>query len=248
MSEDTRNQEMQEEETLNQQQEEGENQEDTQDEEPQAPKTYSEEEVEAIKKELQSNSEKGVQKVISEKKLFERAYKELPKIANDDSYLVELYEDSPELAKRILEDHFDGQSIEDYKESIWYKEDLSDPKQYEAKLKREVAKATREKEIESSKTAFIEKLWMSDEEKAKFEEELSEIIELPKYKTQSITKVMERAYKLAFDWEDIKKMQNAAAIANATAGKKWGSRSKPADWKTETQKQIDAWKKKMNIS
>ena len=101
--EDKIEQEVLEDENLNQEIEE-ESEDDIQEDEP---KTYTQEEVEAMRKKLQSDSEKGVQKVINERKLFEKAYKELPKIASDDTRLVELYEEDPELANQILRDHFD---------------------------------------------------------------------------------------------------------------------------------------------
>jgi hypothetical protein len=73
--------------------------------------TFTLEEVEAIKKEMQSNSEKGVQKVIAEKKEVERIATVLPKaigkVAEDNAYLVELSESDPKLAKIILDEYYD---------------------------------------------------------------------------------------------------------------------------------------------
>lgn len=229
---------MQEEETLNQQEEE--NQEDT-------PKTYTQEEVEEMRKKLQSDSEKWVQKVINERKLFERAYKELPKISQDDARLVEIYEEDPELARKILEDHFDGQSIEEYKESIDYKEDYSDPAKMEAKIKREAEKLARNKEMETEKKAFIEKLKMSDEEKEAFESELTDLLSLKKYQTQDITKVMERAYRLSADDEQVKKLKNAEVIARTQSSTKWGSAKWEGNKDAQVKKEIADFKKKFNL-
>lgn len=233
-------QEVLEDENLNQEQE-------IEDDENQEPKTYTREEVEEMRKKLQSDSEKWVQKVIKERKLFERAYKELPKISQDDARLVEIYEEDPELAQRILEDHFDGVSIEEYKESIDYKEDYSDPAKMEAKIKREAEKIARNKEVESEKKAFISKLQMTDEEKEVFESELSDLLTLKKYQTQDITKVMERAYKLSADEESIKKLKNAEVIARTQSSTKWGSAKWEGNKDAQVKKEIADFKKKFNL-
>ena len=218
---------IEEEETLNQEEKANET------DEVKEPKTYTEEEVEEMRKKLQSDSEKWVQKVIGERKRFEKAYKELPKIANDDTRLVELYEEDPELANQILADHFDWQSIQDYKDSIDYKEDYSDPEKMKAKIEREAAKLvskkeaeTRAKEVEKSKDAFIKKLQMEWEELENFESELTELLQLKKYQTWDVTKVMEKAYKLSANDEEIKKLKNQEVIAKSMTSTKWGSTNK----------------------
>lgn len=197
------------------------------------PKTYTEEEVEEMRKKLQSDSEKGVQKVIGERKRYEKAYKELPKIANDDTRLVDLFEEDPELANQILADHFDGQSIQEYKDSIDYKEDYSDPEKMKAKIEREAAKLVSKKEaekrkekVEKEKTAFIEKLQMEWEELENFEAELTDLLELKRYQTWDITKVFEKAYKLSADDESIKKLKNQEVIAKSMTSTKGGNTNK----------------------
>lgn len=70
-------------------------------------KVYTQEEIDAITKKMQSDSEKGVQKLIKEKKTFERAMDELGKVAEDNTYLVELYESNPDVAKLILDKYYD---------------------------------------------------------------------------------------------------------------------------------------------
>lgn len=215
--------------------------------EPTEPKTYSEEEVEAMKKELQSNSEKGVQKVIWEKKLYEKAYQELPKISNDDTRLVEISEEDPALAKKILEDHFDWMTIQEYKDSIDYKEDYSDPKKMEAKIQREAEKIARKKEVESEKKAFIKKLQMEWEELENFETELSDLLELKRYRNSDINKVFEKAYKLSADDESIKKLKNQEVIAKSMTSTKWGTAKTKWTTKTQEAKEIADFIKKFNL-
>jgi hypothetical protein len=65
------------------------------------------EEVEEMKKDMQSNSEKGVQKLISEKKNYETAMSNISKVADSKEHLISLYEDSPEVAQIILDTVYD---------------------------------------------------------------------------------------------------------------------------------------------
>ena len=214
--------------------------------EPNEPKTYSEEEVEAMKKELQSNSDKWVQKVIWEKKLYEKAYQELPKISADDTRLVDISQDDPVLAKKILDDHFDGMTIEEYKDSIDYKEDYSDPEKMKAKIQREAQKIARNKEVETEKKAFIKRLQMEWEELENFESELDWLLETKKYRGQDVTKVMERAYKLSADDESIKKLKNTEVIAKSMTSTKWGGTNKGKETTVTKNPFDDFYKKHLN--
>jgi hypothetical protein len=47
-----------------------------------------------------------VQKIISEKKVYEKAFEEMSKIADDSERLVELYEEDPTTADIILKKYF----------------------------------------------------------------------------------------------------------------------------------------------
>ena len=235
--EDTTQQKVQEEETLNLE-EQGEEE---------SPKTYTQEEVEEMRKKLQSDSEKWVQKVIAEKKLYERAFKESGNIAQDDSRLVEIFNEDPKLAQVILDEYFNGQSIDEYKESIGYQEDLTDPKVYEARLKADTEKAVAKKQLESEKKSFIAKLKMSDEEKEAFESQLEELTSLKSFKLENIEKTMEKAYRLIANEEDTKKLNTQKVIAETMATTKWGKQGKSGDWKTEFQKDLEAFKKRHKL-
>jgi hypothetical protein len=65
---------------------------------------------------LKSNSDRGVQKVIEEKKLSEKALKAIADINGDNAKLVELYETDEKLGKYLLQNVFNGASIEDFRE------------------------------------------------------------------------------------------------------------------------------------
>ena len=65
---------------------------------------------------LKSNSDRGVQKVIEEKKLSEKALKAIADINGDNAKLVELYETDEKLGKYLLQNVFNGASIDDFRE------------------------------------------------------------------------------------------------------------------------------------
>lgn len=250
--EDKELEQKQEEGTLNQQEEENQEEETQED----TPKTYTEEEVEEMRKKLQSDSEKWVQKVINERKLYEKAFEEVGNIAEDDKRLVDIYEENPELWKLILTKYFNGQTIDEYKDSISFTEDYSDPKRMEAKIKREAEKLAAQKELEKakesidkSKTAFIDKLKMSDEEREAFEETFEELSSLKSFKIDNIQKVMEKAYRISNDNEEsINKLKAQEVIARATASTKGGGTSQESkDPKAKIKKDIEAFKKKFNL-
>ena len=181
-------------------------------------KVFTLEEVEAMRKEMTSNSEKWVQKVISEKKTFERALKESWLVANDPARLVELYEEDPKAAQIILDEFFEWETIEDYKERIEYQEDYSDPKVLQSKIKKEAEKLAQNNLIETQKQNFIDKLKMSDEEKEAFEEAFEELKQLKSFNTKDLTKQFEKAYRLSNDNEEaLKKLSNQEQIAKAMA-------------------------------
>lgn len=193
--------------------------------------TFTREEVEAMKKEMMSNSEKGVQKIISEKKAYERALEESGNIADDPTRLVELYESDPKTAKIILDKFFNWKSIEEYKEDIDYEEDYSDPSIVQKKIQREAEKLAFNKEFEAEKKKFISKLEMSDEEKENFEEALEELKGLKSFKDKELVKVFEKAYKIWNDNEEtLMKLKNKEVIAKTIATDEsksnWSSKAK----------------------
>lgn len=198
--------------------------------------TFTAEEVEAMKKEMQSNSEKGVQKLIAEKKEVERVAAELPKaigkVAEDKAYLVQLNDSDPKLAKIILDSYYDGMDIDAYKTSIDFKEDLSDPEVYRKKLESEAKRLADARDIERAKEAFVSEMKMDDDEKSKFEEAFSERTQLKTFKADDVRKHLEKAYREITPDTDSKdmKVKEAAAKAMATGdGKSGGSgNEKPA--------------------
>lgn len=211
-------------------------------------KVFTLEEVEAMKKEMQSNSEKWVQKILWEQKLYKQSLKELSNIWQDAKRLVEIAEDNPRLAEIILEEYFDGESLEEYKERIWYTEDYTDPKIIQNKIKKEAEKLAENNLIQTQKQNFIDKLQMSDEEKKSFEEAFEELKQLKSFNTKDLTKQFEKAYRLSNDNDEaLKKLKSQEVIAKAMAT--WEGKS--SNWqkqdKNTIESQIERFKKKHKL-
>lgn len=190
--------------------------------------TFTKEEVEEIKRNMQSNSEKWVQKLISEKKVLETYVEELANVWNNPEHLIELMGDNPKVAQMILEKYYDWEDIEDYKIRIWYNEDYSDPTLIQKKIKEEAKKLTENNLIESKKEDYISKLEMTDEEKTNFLEAFEEIKGLKSFNTKDLTKQFEKAYRLWNDNEKaLSKMKNQESIWKNISIGEWNN------WKVE---------------
>lgn len=181
-----------------------------------APKTtFTLEEVEAMKKELQSNSDKGVQKVIAEKKLFADAMDEIKVISQDPKRLIDLADENPKVANIILE-KYGYDDIEAYKTAIEYEEDYNDPKIIQKKIKEEAKALAESEKIQTKKEEFIERLKMTDDEKKSFEESFNELRELKSFNSGDLTKQFEKAYRLSNDSEEsARKLKASETIGKA---------------------------------
>jgi len=219
------------------------------------PKTFTLEEVETIKKEMQSNSEKGVQKILNEKKAFEKAMSSLWDISDDPTKLIELFSENEEAGKIILDKYYDWLSIEDFKASIDYKVDVNDPKVIEKLIEDKVnaretekSKAKTEKEIDDKKEQFIKDLKMSDDELKNFEEMFEDRKNLKSFSLKTIDKQLSRAYTEA-NWEN-SKLKEVEAIAKSLWTTGWKSTWKINSKDTEKEKIIadtQAFMKKFNL-
>lgn len=184
--------------------------------------TFTLEEVEEMKRKMQSDSEKGVQKLLKEKKDIEQFSENLrlatKKVAEDPKYLVELHDSDPKLAKILLDDYNDGQTIEQYMASIGYEPDLTDPKVIEKKISQEAEKRVIDKKVSEEKSKFIEELKMTDSEKEAFEETFNELRNTKLFNADNIRKTMEKAYRMSNENdEQISKLQKEEAVAKVIA-------------------------------
>lgn len=159
-------------------------------------KTFSEEEVEAIKKEMASNTEKGVQKLLREIRLLRDALEELSNIECKNERLVDLADENTELANLLLELYF-KESLDEYKERIWYTKDLEDPRRFYKRLEREAAEKANDRIIEIEKQRFVEKLQMQDDERKNFEEVFESLRNSREIDLNKLDSIFEKSYSIA---------------------------------------------------
>ena len=213
----------------------------------QSEKVFTAKEVEEMKKKLQSDSEKGVQKLIKEKKDWENKLKAIlhavAEVSKDKKNLIDIYDNDPEVAKVLLDQYYDWISIEAYKSSIGYKEDLSDPKVAQRKILEEAKKISDKQLVQRSKEEFIKKLEMTSEEQTLFEEAFSERMELKNFNVSDIDRHLEKAYKEISEDVDTKKLKSQETIARSMATWDWkGGNEWPK--KTWLQEEISSFLKK----
>lgn len=181
--------------------------------------TFTAEELEAKTQEAlnkyKSDQEHWIQKLVAEKKLAEQVLDAVAQVAENAENLVSIYDESPEVAQKLLDKYYGGKSIEEYKQSIWFKED---PAIMNDKLITEKARAiVNESKIKDTKKAFIEKLGLEWDELQAFEQEFTERLEMKSFSVDKLDEALTKAYKLAtgFDENKIKEIQRAKSIASA---------------------------------
>jgi hypothetical protein len=86
-------------------------------------------------------------------------------------------------------------TVDAYAEKFNVKVDLNDPKVIERKIATQAQKIADDKQISKEKTAFIEKLKMTPDEKEKFEEAFSERRVLKSFSTENLQTQFEKAYR-----------------------------------------------------
>jgi len=181
--------------------------------------TFTAEELEAKTQEAlnkyKSDQEHWVQKLVAEKKLAEQVLDAVAQVAENAESLVSIYDESPEVAQKLLDKYYGGKSIEEYKQSIWFQEA---PAVMNDKLITEKARAiVNESKIKDTKKAFIEKLGLEWDELQAFEQEFTERLEMKSFSVDKLDEALTKAYKLAtgFDENKIKEIQRAKSIASA---------------------------------
>ncbi|HPC34636.1 MAG TPA: hypothetical protein PLP73_03150, partial [Candidatus Absconditabacterales bacterium] len=102
-------------------------------------------------KKLQSDSERGVQKIINEKKevetFLDRYENAISTVSADNSKLVDIYDNDPKVAERILSKFYGGMSIDEFVDE--YLDGKRPAKKVDYDKLKEKAKAEARKEIEA---------------------------------------------------------------------------------------------------
>ena len=164
-------------------------------------KTFTLAEVEQIKKDMQSDSEKWVQKLITWNKAYKTAMKELSNISDNPESLVDLFWTNEEAGQIILDEYYDWISIEEFKTQIEYEADYTDPEVIEKLIEKGVTKRESEKafakamkETLEEKEKFIKELDITWDELKKFEEEFEDRKALKSFWKTSIRNQLNKAY------------------------------------------------------
>ena len=179
--------------------------------------TYTVDEVDAMKKEMQSNSDRWVQKILKQQQKYERIIDGVALVSKDPKNLLEINESDPEVAQAILDKYYDGKTIEEYQELYNITVDYSDPKTAKAKIEREANRIATDRMINDKRDEFIAKLKLSDEEIEKFNEAFEERKSLKSFNPKEVVKQLEKAYIEIGDPQNLKKLETQANIANSQA-------------------------------
>lgn len=115
-------------------------------------------------KDLQSNSDRWVQKLIKQQKA-------LVEIGKDWKKMLELHKSDPETAKSILKTAFDGMTIEEYQKKLWAWEDK---KWWELDIDLLVDKKLEQRQVNEEVTSVIDQL--PEKVRSKFKEEFDFIV------------------------------------------------------------------------
>jgi len=194
-------------------------------------KSFTLEEVQAreetLKKEINSNHEKWVQKLIGKEKVLDIVLNKVKWISEKPESLVDLFSENEEAAKIILDKYYGWKSIEEFKTDIEYEPDYSDPKMIEQLAEDKANKKFNSKLINDKKDAFIKNLEMSWEELEKFEAEFEDRKGLKSFNYENIQKQLESAYRDSnWDAEALKKVKANQAIAAVMWTGDWKSGGK----------------------
>ena len=183
--------------------------------------TFTAEELETAKQEAlnkyKSDQEKWIQKIIEEKKFAEKVLDAVGLVAQDQNNLVELYDESPDVAEEILNKYYGWQSIDEYKESIGFQE--SEIVLNEKMIERKAKSIVEAEKIKDTKKAFIEKTGLKGEELEAFESEFEERMQLKSFSINNLDDNLTKAYKLAtgYSEEQIKDIQKSKMVASVSS-------------------------------
>lgn len=193
-------------------------------------------------KELQSNSERGVQMKIKElketeqkKQFYEQVLDKSVECAADWQKLVTLYYENPEIANTILSKFYWWMGIEEYATNGWFL--LHDEKNIEILATRRAAEMIEQQQVESKIDSFIAAMWYTDV--AQFKEELSDVVTWKKVTAKNIDKylMMTHTYLNKDEYNKLKEAEKQSALAKTQSAwssndekdskkKKWDN----ADW------------------
>ena len=135
-------------------------------------------------KNLESNADRGAQKVLDDKKLAERALTAIAEIDGDNEKFVELYNNDPKLGDYLLKTVFKGASIDDFK-----KGGTKSPKPEWEDFDAKRLKKTIEEKVESVSSKLPKEI------KEKFDAEYKELTDWKKLTKDNVEKYIKMALR-----------------------------------------------------
>lgn len=211
-------------------------------------KVYTADEVEQIRKDMQANGDRGVQKLL-EQHTQENSFKdmvidEITLVWANPERLLELSTDNPRVAQFILDKYYDGKSLEEYAELHSINMD-ENPKIQEVNIQKEAEKLYNKRVLNDTTEAFIQELQMTDEEQEEFRVAFEERKELKSFSMETMRSHLEKAYREIADVTTTD-MKNAETLARATATGSGKDTQTP--WvQSAQQKEVDALFQKFGL-
>lgn len=169
----------------------------------------------------QSASDKGVQKVLSEKKQLEFMMNGYDMLewdqANQIANLQRLHSQNPELTQQLLNKFYNWVS---YESVVWGAKQPENKGFTEEDIQRKVEEWIKQSKLQDQIDWFVSKLWLSDEQRQKFMDAVDENTPKNGLNLNNLNKVLKHSYTDISD--SIWWIANQEMIANAMAG---GSKS-----------------------
>ena len=180
--------------------------------------TFTLDEVEAMKKEMQSNSDRGVQKILKTQQRLEKMLDAVAEVSADPEKLLAIHDQDPEIAKAILDKYYNWQTLEEFQEDFDIKIDYNDPVVKKRVINQEAERIANERSISEKKEEFIAKLNMTPDQVDAFNEAFDERKWLKSFSIKDLTKHFEKAY-IEVDWDSskLKELEKQAAIGKSQA-------------------------------
>lgn len=161
-------------------------------------------------RDLKSNSERGVQAVISEKKKMEKAISAFKDVSSDPDKLDKLISEDSDLWQFILDKFYDGQSIDEIKNKKWPSID----ELVEQKLNR--------KEVDAKLQSVRSQL--PDDMVEKFDEEFKDITDGKTLSPDNVQKYLKNAISNISDDNSLLDSIKAGAVWNG-----WNTKWRPTN-------------------
>lgn len=170
---------------------------------------------EAINK-YQSDSSAWIEKLQAETKLKDGIIAGVGKVAQNAESLVDIFEWDSAVGQAILDNYYDGKSIEEYKESIGYKETTE---QLNDKLiNQRASKIYDDNKYEEVVGEFVEKVGLEWDELEEFNAEMAERKAMKGYDPKKLKSYIKKSYKYVTgnSGDEIDKIKSAKIISKAS--------------------------------